>query len=192
MSKSITVVGVGALGSHLVPLLRNTGSDIAVVDFDRVEQKNVLSQFHPASTVGKKKVASVQQTANFLFGLRVRAIPHKLVEGNAKEILGGSDLVVDCLDNAAGRAIVQGYVRSASIPCLHGALAQDGAFGMSVWDESFKIDSEAGLGAATCEDGAHLPFIALTAAHMARSVQIFLESGKKVGFSISPVSSIAL
>ena len=39
------------------------------------------------------------------------------------------------------------------------------------------------LWASTCEDGEFLPFIALTAAYMARSVQIFLKDGKKIGIT---------
>jgi hypothetical protein len=61
-----------------------------------------------------------------------------------------------------------------------------------VWDDAFVIDSEVGAGAATCEDGEFLPFIALTAAYMARSVQIFLRDKRKVGFSISPAGSVAI
>ena len=44
--KAVIVVGVGALGSHVVQLLRNADATIRVIDFDKVEQKNVASQFH--------------------------------------------------------------------------------------------------------------------------------------------------
>lgn len=188
--KKVVVVGVGALGSHLVQFLRGTDSEIVAVDFDRVEQKNVLSQFHGKPNAGKGKAASLQQTMNFLFGRKIGAVPHMLVPDNAREILGGADLVVDCLDNGVGRATIQDFVRREKIPCLHGALAPDGGFGRSVWDESFSIDDEPSTGAATCEDGAHLPFIALTAAYLARSAQAFLSSGKKVGYSVTPAGAM--
>jgi len=182
--KTIIIVGVGALGSHAALLLRNVGK-LKIIDFDRVEQKNVLSQFHGKPNVGTPKVRSIQQTMNFLFGLKVDGVPHKLVDNNAKELLGGADLVIDCLDNGAGRRVCQGFVRSASVPCLHGALAAaDGGFGRVVWDQDFVIDDEAGAVAATCEDGAQLPFIAIVSAYLARSAQEYLETGKKIGFSI--------
>lgn len=188
----ITIVGVGALGSHLVQLIRNEKVDIKVIDFDRVEQKNVMSQFHGKLGVGKNKVDALKQTMDFLFKRNLQVVGHKLVENNIDVLLKGASLVVDCLDNEASRKLVQDYVRKHHLPCLHGALAPGGAFGRSIWDEQFVIDSEVGAGAATCEDGEFLPFIALTAAYMARSVQIFLKAKKRVGFSISPVGAVAI
>jgi predicted ThiF/HesA family dinucleotide-utilizing enzyme len=188
----IVIVGVGALGSHLVQFVRNEKVDIKVIDFDCVEQKNVMSQFHGKPGVGKKKADALKQMMDFLFKKNLQTVNHKLVENNIDVLMKGATLVVDCLDNAASRKLVQNYVRRHNLPCLHGALAPGGAFGRVLWDELFAIDSEVGAGAATCEDGEFLPFIALTAAYMARSVQIFLRDHKKVGFSISPVGTIAV
>ena len=181
-----------ALGSHLVQFIRNEKVDIKVVDFDRVEQKNVMSQFHGKPSVGKSKVDALKQTMDFLFKRPIAVVGNKLVENNIDALMKGATLVVDCLDNGASRKLVQDYVRKHNLPCLHGALAPGGAFGRSIWDEQFVIDSEVGAGAATCEDGEFLPFIALTAAHMARSIQLFLKERWKVGFSISPVGTVAI
>lgn len=187
--KTITVVGVGALGSHLVPLLRNEAK-LRVVDFDRVEQKNTLSQFHGRNTVGKGKVQAISQVMNFLWGVRIEGNPHKLVEGNVDQLLGGSDVIVDCLDNGAARRLVQDFAKRTETPCLHGALAADGGFGRVIWDEQhFKIDDESDTGAATCEDGAHLPFIVIVSAYMARALQVYLSDGRKVGFQVFPEGS---
>lgn len=183
--KTIVIVGVGALGSHTVQFLRNVDATIRVVDFDRVEQRNVMAQFHGKPSVGKPKVQSLQQAMDFLFKKKVEGIPHKLVENNAKEILGSADLVVDCLDNGAGRRVVQGFVRASKIPCLHGALAADGSFGSVLWDEQFVIDDESGNG-KTCEDGEHLPFIVLVSAYLAQSAQGFLKHGRREAFNIFP------
>jgi len=188
----IVIVGAGALGSHLVQFIRNEKADIKVVDFDRVEQKNVMSQFHGKPGVGKSKVDALKQVMDFLFKKNLQVVSHKLVENNVDVLLKDAELVVDCLDNGASRKLVQDYVREHNVPCLHGALAPGGEFGRSIWDDHFVIDSEVGAGAATCEDGEFLPFIALTAACMARSVQLFLKDKKKVGFSISPVSVVAV
>lgn len=188
----IVIVGVGALGSHLVLLVRNEKVDIKIIDMDRVEQKNVMSQFHGKPGVGKSKVEALKQTMDFLFKRQLTVVGNKLVAENIDVLLKGASLVVDCLDNGASRKLVQDYVRKHNLPCLHGALAPGGAFGRAIWDSDFVIDSEAGAGAATCEDGEFLPFIALTAAYMARSVQLFLKDGKKIGFSISPVGAFAI
>lgn len=188
----IVVVGVGALGSHLVQFIRNEKVNIKIIDFDRVEQKNVLSQFHGKPGVGKNKVEALKQVMDFLFKRPLHVAGHKLVAENIEQLLKGATVVIDCLDNGAARKLVQDYVRKHNIPCLHGALAPGGEFGRVVWDEQFVIDSEAGMGAATCEDGEFLPFIGITAAYLARATQIFLKDQKKVGFSISPSNVITI
>ncbi len=192
--KNVVIVGVGALGSHLVQLLRSTGASLKVIDFDKVEQKNVLSQFHGKTSVGKSKVVGLQQTMNFLFGYKVDGTSARLTKDNVEVLLGKADLVVDCLDNAASRKVVQEFVRASSVPCIHGALAPNGGFGRVVWDEGFVIDDETGMGGATCEDGAHLPFIAITSAYLARAVQVFLSSeGKnRIGFQVSPAGAMRI
>ncbi len=182
--KKVMIVGVGALGSHLALFLRNE-AELHICDFDRVEQKNVLSQLHGKPGVGKNKTQSLKQTLHFLFGVHVGVVPHKLAAQNANEILHGMDLIIDCLDNAEARRIVQGYARQNKVPCLHGALAADGSFGRVVW-ENFVIDSENVPGAATCEGGEHLPFIGIASALLARAAQDFLLKGKKNGFELHP------
>jgi predicted ThiF/HesA family dinucleotide-utilizing enzyme len=190
--KRVVVVGVGALGSHAVQLLRNTGAAIKIVDFDRVEQKNVQSQFHGKPHVGKTKVEALKQTMQFLFGAKVEANSNKLTDGNARELLGGADLVLDCLDNGDARRVVQAYVRANAVQCVHGALAPGGEFGRVVWDEAFAIDDASSAGAATCADGEHLAFIAVTASWLAHAAGVFLRQGTKVGFSISPSGAIRI
>lgn len=183
--KLVTVVGVGALGSHVIMLLRNV-CRLKVIDFDRVENKNVSSQFHGKATVGKLKVQGLQQSMQFLFGKKIEVVPHRLTSDNSKELLGGAGLVIDCLDNGASRRLVQDYIRSKSIPCVHGALAADGGFARVIWTESFVIDDEGTGGAATCENGEHLPFISVAASFLAKAAQDFLLQGKKVGYQIHP------
>ncbi len=182
--RKIVVVGVGALGSHFLQFSRNLeGCSFVAVDFDRVESKNVLSQFHAKASVGKNKANALQQTMNFLYGVPVVAIPHKLTSDNPKELLGGSSLIVDCLDNGPARRIVQAFARSQGIPCLHGALSGDGTVGGAVWDNLFQID-DAPEGQATCEDGQHLPFIVMVAAQLAQSAKLYLTTGKQDSYQV--------
>src|SRR5215471_3565760 len=119
----IVIVGVGALGSHLVQFMRNEKIEIKIIDFDRVEQKNVMSQFHGKPGVGKSKVDALKQAMDFFFKRTVQTVGHKLVDNNIDQLLKGATLVVDCLDNGASRKLVQDYVRTHNVPCLHGALA---------------------------------------------------------------------
>lgn len=186
----VVIVGVGALGSHLVQFLRNVRARVRVVDFDRVERKNVLSQFHAKSTAGKLKVAGLAQTMKFLYRIDIEAVPTKLTTDNVEVLLEDADLIIDCVDNIEARQLIKGFVAESGTPCLHGALAADGSFGRVAWDEGFEPDSEAEAGAPTCEGGEHLPFIALTASLLARAAQAYLETGRKVGFQIPPTGAV--
>lgn len=186
MPKKIVIVGVGALGSHLVQFLRNVDAKIRIIDFDKVEQKNTQSQFHARNSTGKPKVQALGQLMQFLFNLKLEMISNKLHDKNIDILLNDADLIVDCLDNAESRIIVQNFARKNNIACLHGALSANGDFGRVVWDNLFTIDKEPGEGAATCENGEHLPFIGLSASILAQSAKKYLDTGEMMNYHISP------
>jgi molybdopterin/thiamine biosynthesis adenylyltransferase len=183
MEKRVTIVGCGALGSHVAMLLRNE-AELRLVDDDRVEQKNVMAQFHAKRSVGRNKAVALQQQLKALWGVNAAAHPVRFTERNAGVFVRDNDLVIDCVDNAESREVISGYCRGASVPLLHGALAPDGAFGRACWDEHFQADTEA-PGAATCEAGEFLPFIAVVSSTVALCAQLFLREGKKVNFNHS-------
>jgi molybdopterin/thiamine biosynthesis adenylyltransferase len=182
----VTIIGVGALGSHLVLALRNEEAIIKIIDDDRVEMKNVASQFHFKGSVGKKKVEALKQSMQFCYGRSLEIVGNRLTSDNVDQLLGGADLLVDCLDNGASRRLVQTFAKKHGVACLHGALAADGGFGRVVWTDNFTIDDEAGAGTPTCEDGDFLPFIEIVSAYLAYAAQRFLRDGRKRGYSISP------
>lgn len=186
--KMVVVVGVGALGSHVVQLLRNIEATIKIIDFDRVEMKNVASQFHAKGNVGKNKTLSLQSAMALLYGTKLLAVPHRLSKDNVGTLLGDADLVIDCLDNAASRRIIQDYVRSKGNPCLHGALAAAAhTYGRVAWDEVFEIDDDTGLvGMPTCENGEQLPFVSIVSSYIAHAAKEFLARGLKLGFEVNP------
>lgn len=185
MDRRVVIVGVGALGSHLALLVRNAPAELVLVDFDRVERKNTLSQFHSRMGLGRNKAQALQQALQGLFGLRVTAVPHRLVEDNAAALLAGATLVVDAVDHGPTRSLIQRACSEAGVPVLHGALAADGAYARVMWGEAFTVDA-GGEGQATCEDGEHLPFIGVVAAWMAVAVQRFLERGEQRSAHLHP------
>lgn len=180
----ITIVGVGALGSHVSMFLRNMDQSIKCIDYDKIETKNVMSQFHSRNAVGKNKAQAHQQLMSFLFNKKIDVIPHKLTNDNVSQLLDNSKLVIDCLDNGDSRRVVQAYVRKNNINALHGALNGDGTFGCAVWDEQFTIDDATPGQTATCENGEHLPFIAVVSSYIALAAQQFLKGRKKNSYRI--------
>mgnify|MGYP003642594756 CR=1 FL=1 len=190
--KTVTIIGVGALGSHVLFFARNWKVAFNLIDFDRVEQKNTQSQVHTRMSLRRNKALSMAQAMQGMFGLRVGAVPHKLTALNKEALLQGSSLLIDCTDNIAARQVIQSASAEYDIPCLHGSLSAAGDFSRVVWTEHFRPDAEGAEGQATCEDGEQLPFFAIAGGHLAQEAQRFLTTGKKRSFQITPNSVLRL
>jgi hypothetical protein len=189
----IVFCGVGALGSSAVVACRNLDATLVLVDFDRVESKNTLSQAFVKPSVGKNKADALKlQLANF-WGVKAEAFGVRVTEENVATLCGSADLVVDAFDNAKSRRLLSVWARSAAKPLVHAAVSADGTFGMVRWDETFVPDEEGAEGQATCEGGEHLPMIAVIGATLARTIQDFVSKGDKrdAMVSLSGVSVIA-
>jgi len=182
----IVFCGVGALGSTAVTLTRNLDATLRLVDFDRVESKNLASQAYVKQSVGKNKAQALKlQLANF-YGVSAEAFAVRLTEHNTQELLGGGGLLVDCFDNAASRNLVSAFARQHQVPCVHAAIAADGTCGLVRWDDQFVADAEDEPGQATCEGGEHLPMIGLVASVLARTIQEFVRDGRRWNSFLTP------
>ena len=188
----ILVCGAGALGSHFVYLARDLGSDLelSVIDFDRVETKNLTSQWFVKQMVGKNKATALKMQWQNFYGLRLKDYTVRLVDENVATILGDQDLVIDCFDNAEGRQLIQDFVRANDIPGLHGGLAADGEYGVVRWDADFVIDSEDVPGQATCEGNGFLPVILAVSGALVGSIQGYQKSKTEYrNWNITPSGS---
>lgn len=191
--KNVSIVGLGALGSHLVLLARNWDARFNLIDFDRVEAKNLQSQFHSGLGKGKNKATALGAAMQGMWQRRTYAYPVKLDGGNALQLLGESDLIIDCTDNLAARKVIQDFVKTyPKIACLHGCLSADGTLARVVWTEHFQPDPEGEEGQATCEDGENLGFHAMAGAVLQFSAALFLKTGVKQSFQLTPTSIIRL
>jgi hypothetical protein len=182
----VVFCGLGALGSQAAVLCRNLGATLALVDFDRVEGKNLLAQAYVKQSVGKHKAqALAAQLLNF-HGVKAEALPVRLTEENVEALGAGASLLVDCFDNAASRRVLSAFARRRDIPLVHAAVAADGTFGLVRWEARFLPDEEGAPGQPTCEGGVHLPFLALVAAALARTIQDFLATGQQRDAMVTP------
>jgi tRNA A37 threonylcarbamoyladenosine dehydratase len=114
----IVFCGVGALGSSAVVACRNLDATLVLVDFDRVESKNTLSQAFVKPSVGKNKADALKlQLANF-WGVKAEAFGVRVTEENVATLCGSADLVVDAFDNAKSRRLSRcGRARPQSRSC---------------------------------------------------------------------------
>jgi molybdopterin/thiamine biosynthesis adenylyltransferase len=178
--KRVVFCGVGALGSNAVVACRNLADvQLVLVDFDRVESKNCLSQAFVKPSVGKNKAEALKLQLSNFWGVKAEAFGVRVEETNVGTLCGSADLVIDAFDNAKSRRVLSTWARSAEKPLLHAAVSADGTFGLVRWDERFVADEESAPGAATCEGGEHLPLIAMVASTLARAVQDFVLHGKR-------------
>jgi hypothetical protein len=188
----VIVCGVGALGSTAVVLCRSLGVELRLVDFDRVESKNLSAQAFVKQSLGKNKAEALKLQLLNLWGFKAEALGVKVVAENVAEVCREGNLIVDCFDNRAGREVLSAHARAQNLPLVHAAMAGDGRFGIIRWDERFVADEEDHAGQATCEGGEHLPFIGLLAACLARTIQDFVRDGKRrdAMVSLSSVTSM--
>jgi molybdopterin/thiamine biosynthesis adenylyltransferase len=175
----ILFCGVGAIGSSAAVLCRNLEAQLAFIDFDRVESKNLLAQAYVKPSVGKNKAEALKLQLLNLHGVKAESFGVRLTRDNVEALCGGGDLLVDCFDNQDSRLLLSEFARKAGKPLVHGAVSADGTFGLVRWDERFTPDAEDTAGQATCEGGAHLPVLGLLAATLARAVQDFAKHGVK-------------
>ena len=175
----IVFCGVGAIGSTAATLCRNLTPELAFVDFDRVESKNLTAQSFVKQSVGRNKAEALRlQLLNF-YGISADAFPVRLDATNVDTLCTGAGLVVDCFDNAASRRVLSEHARARRSPLVHAAMSADGTFGIVRWDERFEADDEDTPGQATCENGEHLPLVGMLAAAVARVIQDFVVSDQR-------------
>jgi molybdopterin-synthase adenylyltransferase len=122
----VLICGCGGLGGVLSHLLARAGVGLLrLVDGDEFAATNFNRQwFCETGSLGRAKV---QETAEHLQVINpfvlVQAVPENLTESNAAVLLEGVDLVLDALDNIAGRLVLAQAARGRGLPFIHGAAA---------------------------------------------------------------------
>jgi molybdopterin/thiamine biosynthesis adenylyltransferase len=139
---SITLCGAGAIGSNMAENLVRTGFEtIKVIDYDRVEQRNLSIQPYYRSDIGGHKATILANTLYRAMGVKVESKVVELTSHNADKLLKGCQLVIDGFDNHAARAAVSNYCHSAKLPCLHIGLAND--YAEIIWNNEYRVPSTA-------------------------------------------------
>ena len=122
----VVVVGAGGLGGHVILLLARLGvGHLVVVDNDVFDETNLNRQaLCSERALGRSKSEqAVKEVGSINPGVKVLPYEVKLEPHNATEILAGSNVVVDALDNVPDRLALEGATKKLGIPMVHGALA---------------------------------------------------------------------
>ncbi len=122
---SILVVGAGGLGSPALLYLAAAGiGRIGIIDDDSVSLSNLQRQvLHGTTDIGEAKVVSAARRLGDLNPeITVEAHEKRLGVGNALELIGSYDLVIDGSDNFATRYLIGDACEILGKPWVFGSI----------------------------------------------------------------------
>jgi adenylyltransferase/sulfurtransferase len=120
----VCIVGLGGLGSPIALQLAAMGiGQLRLVDCDIVELSNLQRQhIYNTNYLGHPKVEVAAKKLNELNpNIRIEPLPQSLNEGNAEEIIGGVDVVVDGLDRMTPRYALNRASQKLNVPYIFAA-----------------------------------------------------------------------
>jgi molybdopterin/thiamine biosynthesis adenylyltransferase len=135
---SVAIVGVGAVGAAAAELAARAGvGRLTLVDRDVVEDSNLSRQLlfdaEDAERVAPKAEAAEARLREIAPDVESRGVIADLDSGNAREILGGHDLVLDGSDNFETRLLVSDASRALGLPSIYAAcVGEEGLVAVSL------------------------------------------------------------
>jgi adenylyltransferase/sulfurtransferase len=124
LDSRVLVIGVGGLGSAAASYLAAAGvGQLTLVDRDRVELSNLQRQIaHRHRDIGRPKAESARDTLLAINPeIRITAVNSRLDEGLLAQLVGGTDVVLDCSDNFPTRFALNRACVAARKPLVSGA-----------------------------------------------------------------------
>lgn len=141
-STHIAICGAGALGANLAESLARAGAgQLTLVDRDRIEEHNLSTQPWYKADIGSFKARALAAALYRAVGVAATAKSEELTASNARKLLKGAALVVDCFDNSVARAAVKAHCEGSGQPCLHAGMAPE--YAEVIWNEHYRVPSDA-------------------------------------------------
>lgn len=99
LSRSITVIGAGAIGGWTILSLAKMGfENITVYDFDTVDTVNMSSQLYRFKDIGKPKVTALQEIVEEFTNIKIMTVNDKYTTK-----LLSTDIVISAVDSMSVR-----------------------------------------------------------------------------------------
>ena len=124
---SVLIVGIGGLGSAAALYLTGAGvGRIGLADADMVSKSNLQRQVlyterqigMPKSAAARERLAALSSHTAF------ECRPEGITPENARPILDGYDLILDCCDNFPTRYLLDDLCAACRKPWVHGSIGE--------------------------------------------------------------------
>lgn len=125
-TRSIAIVGLGGLGGYVAESFARLGvAHMTLIDRDVFEVTNLNRQLNSyPDNLGTSKVEAARERVHRVNPGITLTIRHaELGAENAVELLGGHDIVMDCLDSIPARLLLEAACEELAIPLIHGAVS---------------------------------------------------------------------
>jgi molybdopterin/thiamine biosynthesis adenylyltransferase len=126
LKSQVSVIGLGGLGGAVSEILARIGiGTLNLIDGDTFEDSNLNRQFLSTQSLlaASKAEAAFNRVNQVNSSVTARKYAEFLDEKNATELIEGSNVVVDCLDNLKTRFILQNATQRLNIPLVSAAIA---------------------------------------------------------------------
>ena len=182
------VIGCGGLGGHTVTLLARAGvGALTVCDGDSFSESNLNRQLLcRENNLGRNKAeVAAEELTGIASHAAINVYPLNITAENAREILSGADIILDCLDSMRDRLLLDSCARDLGVPLVHATIAGDEGFvslirpGENTLRLLYGSAAESGVGGAESVVGVPTVTPAATAALQA-ALSIHCLSGKKL------------
>ncbi|MFW5793981.1 MAG: ThiF family adenylyltransferase [Bacillota bacterium] len=183
----VFVLGLGALGSNLIPfLIRNGYKNITGIDFDRIEKHNIGNQFYSQQEVGRKKSQILKNKIYRELGIAIDTIDKKIQEVSSS-YLEGYDLFVDTFDNWESRGYFQELWRKFfkdSSDLIHSGMSPTG-YSQIKWDENYNIPKDYKEELDVCDYALSCNLVYFTVSLLSESINTFCDKNLKTDYSFT-------
>jgi len=124
-NSTVSIVGLGALGSTAADLLARSGINLILIDRDLIDITNLQRQSlfteedidKPKALITKEKLQEINSN------IKIKPYFQDLTHKNINLIK--SDLIIDCTDNLETRFLINEYSKKNNIPFIYGSAIKD-------------------------------------------------------------------
>lgn len=121
----VLIIGVGGLGSAVLPYLAAAGiGEIGIMDDDTIDVTNLQRQvIYNTNSVGKSKVLEAKERILALNpSIKINAFPEKLDAKNAVSLFDYYDIMVDATDNLQTKYLINDACCATNKPFVYGSI----------------------------------------------------------------------